>query len=369
MTKNVFYGFYTKFNLPSDVDPNSLSLSISGPHSVTISGTRYTLNVIKPERQSELSNKQEAAFLRNYNEQISHLESETLSNVPEHQATYLKRNPIKSAELPQDSYADFPPPPPELLYSSSHSTHPKMEEEPPSGPFKIQPLINYFEKKRNTRSSKSMKPESIPKQKVRKYPKVTKRYRQPKPETYSVATQTETPQVSPMFSFKRVSENGQFNLKPSKGIHHSIWGNAPFSSNDQRLVTRSPIKQDSKRPKSAYEDNLLESQVEDKQDVIKTNPHEYSQKDESKEKQHIPISDTGARGIVPAKRSQNRRGPSNPPPEILRDFSKISIQDEDDFLDINPRGKNHIPKSYLQGRKIPHEIPLDTWIKYLRNPD
>ncbi|XP_038658962.1 uncharacterized protein LOC119969413 [Scyliorhinus canicula] len=369
MTKNVFYGFYTKFNLPPDVDPNSLSLSISGPHSVTISGTRYTLNVTKPERQPELSNKQEPAFLRNYNEQISHLGSGTLSNVSEHQATHLKRNPTKPAELPQDSYADFPPPPPELLYSSSHSTHPKMEAEPPSGPFKIQPLINYFEKKRKDRSSKSMKPESIPKQKARKYPKVTKRYRQPKSETHSVATQTESPQAIPMFSSRRVSENGQFNLKPSKGIHHGTWGKVPISSNDRHLGTQSPFKQDSKRSKSAYKDNLLESQVEDKQDVIKTNPHEYSQKDHSKEKQHIPISDPGVRGIVPAKQSQNRRGPSKPPPQILRDFSEISIQDEDDLLDINPRDKNHIPKSYLQGRQIPQEIPLDMWIKYLRNPD
>ncbi|XP_048464366.1 uncharacterized protein LOC125485467 [Rhincodon typus] len=380
MTRNVFYGFYSKFNLPPDVDPNSLSLSISGQHSVTLSGDRYQLNVINTKRLSKFPAlntadnndpvvKQKLAFLENYSEQNVQPKTGSLSNAPEQQAPDLKPSPTDTLKLeynlplPQDTEEDFPPPPPELLYSSSMLVGKKARQ--PTGI--VQPLIDFFENEIKNNSPNPTKPEPIPKVKVKKFPRVSKRYRKSKRETNSVGTQTEPMQMSDIV--KSRNENKQYNMKSSKESHYGTMGQLYIPSNDSYNLRQYPAKHDTKIYKSELRDIVLETQAQDKRYVIRTNPEANLRKVHPENKQRKPTSYPQATQFVPVNLSRSAQRRSEPQSQAVKDFSEIRAVSEEDFLTINPSDKNHIPKSYLRGRQIPQEIPLDMWINYLREPN
>lgn len=80
MTINVFHGFYSKFNLPPHVDPDSLRL-VLGHHTVTINGVQHKLKIINSEKhhqpstlnqQENNSNVQNPMVLKNDAEQNPH---------------------------------------------------------------------------------------------------------------------------------------------------------------------------------------------------------------------------------------------------------------------------------------------------------
>ncbi|GCC24977.1 hypothetical protein chiPu_0003380 [Chiloscyllium punctatum] len=378
MTRNVFYGFYSKFNLPSDVDPNSLSLSISGQHSVTISGDRYKLNVINTKRLSKLSvfntvdndvptEEQYPALLENDSEQKTQPMGRSLSNAPEQEATDWKPSPTDAPKLEnnlplfRDTEDDFPPPPPELLHSSPMFASERTGQRRGT----VQPLIEFFENKIQDNSPKPIRSEPVPKEKVKKMSRFSKRYRKSKRKTNSVGTQTEPMQISDLVKSRKSTDDKQDNMKSSKEPNYGILGHSHIPSNDNRGLRQHPAKQDTKIYKSELRDVVLKTPVQDKRNVFKTN----LRKDHPEGKQSIPKLHPQAARFLPLNLPASAQGHSGIQSQRMKDFSEVRAESEEEFLNINPRDKNHIPKSYLRGRQIPQEIPLDLWIKYLREPN
>ncbi|XP_069740771.1 uncharacterized protein [Narcine bancroftii] len=277
MTRNNFHGFYSIFNLPPDVDPDTLRITASGEHSITISGIRHNLNVIKTKHsmknsvfisKGKITGSSKHVQMNIPENIIKQCSCPYIRNAPEQEATSLIPGSaiVKATDLqvlsPEDAEDDSPP------LSSNLSSSVQVVQKDLDSHNEQTPASNQNNEFMLSNSSKYVsKAVGID----RKPTKFFKRSRKSKPETQSVGTQTigqvKIPQWLQIADVKESKNTTFTNFKPKT---QNLVDSSSKDKQD-RIGTESSINQNIKLPSSEYKVYLPEFQAQDKPNDIKTN--------------------------------------------------------------------------------------------------
>lgn len=378
MTRNIFHGFYSKFNLPPDVDPETLSLNVSGKNSVTISGFRHNVKIVKTKKYSKSSvifPKGQSIRSSNYiqmdiPEDISNESSYSyFTIVPEQEPAPLKPSHPEATDLKKhesltgDQQDDFSLPKSEQLDNSTvQALDGDEDSRNVQSPASRQKKASLHFRDRTNKGSSSKVPKSFSSTDAvdRKSSRFFKRSRKSKPEMLSVETQTAEPVQNPRRLQNTDVKESEKNDLVRLAHETQNLVDSSFKNKQDIMETETPIKQNIKQTSS-----VNKVQAQNKPNDMKTSEQNRQETEKTlQEDKYVAMFHPQVAPVNPCQDGQDFL-------ETKSSFSKksteIDLQNENINLDIHPREQQHIPKCYLQGREIPQEIPLDIWVDHLKS--